>query len=84
MQDSAHACFGSSRTGGRSFRTTADSWPTQPAVQSRPAAATDRAVHHPAILELDVPGYRTGLARRRGQDKEVNRQEQPTPTGKSS
>ena len=32
MENPAHACFGSSRAGERSFRTTADSWPAQPAV----------------------------------------------------
>ena len=39
------------------------------------AAAIDRVVHHPVILEFDVPSYRTGMAQQRGQDKEVNRQE---------
>ena len=39
------------------------------------AAAIDRVVHHSVILEFDVPSYRTGVAQKRGQDKEVNRQE---------
>ena len=39
------------------------------------AAAIDRVVHHSVILEFDVPSYRTGVAKQRRQDKEVNRQE---------
>ena len=39
------------------------------------AAAIDRVVHHSVILEFDVPSYRTGVAQKRGQGKEVNRQE---------
>ena len=38
------------------------------------AAAIDRVVHHSAILEFDVPSYRTDAARQRGQAEEVNRQ----------
>ena len=37
------------------------------------AAAIDRIVHHSAILEFDVPSYRTGAAQQRLQ-KEGNRQ----------
>ena len=37
------------------------------------AAAIDRIVHHSAILEFDVPSYRTGAAQKRLQ-QEVNRQ----------
>ena len=37
------------------------------------AAAIDRIVNHSAILEFDVPGYRTGAAQKRLQ-QEVNRQ----------
>ena len=39
------------------------------------AAAIDRVVHHSVILEFYVPSYRTGVARRRGQEQEVNRHE---------
>ena len=39
------------------------------------AAAIDRVVHHSFFVEFDVPGYRTGVALQRGQNKEVNRQE---------
>ena len=39
------------------------------------AAAIDRVVHHPVILEFDVPSHRPGVAQQRGQDEEVNRQE---------
>ncbi len=39
------------------------------------AAAIDRVVHHSVILEFDVPSYRTGVAQRRGQEQEANRQE---------
>ena len=38
------------------------------------AAAIDRVVHHSVILEFDVPSYRTGVAQKRGQEQEVNRQ----------
>ena len=38
------------------------------------AAAIDRIVHHSAILEFDVPSYRTWAAQQRLQ-QEVNRQE---------
>ena len=38
------------------------------------AAAIDRVVHHSTIMEFDVPSYRTGAARQRGQTEEVNRQ----------
>ena len=48
------------------------------------AAAIDRVVHHSVILEFDIPSYRTGAAQQRGQDKEVNRQEQLAPTSKNS
>ena len=37
------------------------------------AAAIDRIVHHSAILEFDVPSYRTRAAQKRLQ-QEVNRQ----------
>ena len=37
--------------------------------------AIDRVVHHSVILEFDVPSYRTGVARQRGQEQVVNRQE---------
>ena len=36
-------------------------------------------VHHSAILEFDVPSYRTNAAQQRGQEKKVNRQIQLTP-----
>ena len=39
------------------------------------AAAIDRVVHHSVILEFDVHSYRTGVAQKRGQEQEVNRQE---------
>ena len=39
------------------------------------AAAIDRVVHHSVILEFDVPSYRTGVAQKRNQKQEVNRQE---------
>ena len=39
------------------------------------AAAIARVVHHSVILEFDVPSYRTGIAQKRGQKQEVNRQE---------
>ena len=39
------------------------------------AAAIDRAVHHSVIMEFDVPSNRTGVAQKRGQEQEVNRQE---------
>ena len=39
------------------------------------AAAIDRVVHHSVILEFDVPSYRTGVARQRGQEQVVSRQE---------
>ena len=39
------------------------------------AAAIDRVVHHSVILEFDVPSYRTGVAQKRNQEQEVNRQE---------
>ena len=38
------------------------------------AAAIDRVVHHSAILEFDVPNYRTDAAQKRGEAAEVNRQ----------
>ena len=38
------------------------------------AAAIDRVVHHSVILEFDVPSYRTGVAQKRGETTEVNRQ----------
>ena len=38
------------------------------------AAAIDRVVHHSAILEFDVPSYRTDAAQQRSQSEEVNRQ----------
>ena len=38
------------------------------------AAAIDRVLHHSVILEFDVPSYRTGVAQKRGQEQEVNRQ----------
>ena len=39
------------------------------------AAAIDRVVHHSAILEFDVPSYRTDAAQHRGQAEGVNGQE---------
>ena len=39
------------------------------------AAAIDRVVHHSVILEFDVPSYRTGVAQKRNQEQDVNRQE---------
>ena len=39
------------------------------------AAAIDGVVHHSVILEFDVPSYRTGVAQKRNQEQEVNRQE---------
>ena len=38
------------------------------------AAAIDRVVHHSVILEFDVPSYRTGVAQKRNQEQEVDRQ----------
>ena len=38
-------------------------------------AAIDRVVHRSVILEFYVPSYRTGVARRRGQEQEVNQHE---------
>ena len=38
------------------------------------ATAIDGVVHHPVILEFDVPSYRTDAAQQRGQTEEVNRQ----------
>ena len=37
------------------------------------AAAMDRVVHHPDILEFDVCNYRTGVAQQRGHNQDVNR-----------
>ena len=39
------------------------------------AAAIGRVIHHSVILEFDVPSYRTGVAQKRNQEHEVNRQE---------
>ena len=39
------------------------------------AVAIDRVVHHSVILEFNVPSYRTGVAQKRNQGQEVNRQE---------
>ena len=38
------------------------------------AAAIDRIVHHSAILEFDVPSYRTNAAQNRLIDRESDRQ----------
>ena len=35
------------------------------------AAGIDQVVHHPVILEFDVPSYRTGVAQQRGQELAV-------------
>ena len=37
------------------------------------AVGIDQVVHHPVIMEFDVPSYRTGVAQQRGQNQEVNR-----------
>ncbi len=43
------------------------------------AAAIDRVVHHSVILEFDVPRYRDDATQQRGQELEVDRQDQLTP-----
>ena len=38
------------------------------------AAAIDRVVHHPVVLEFDVLSYRTGTAQQRAEAEVVNQQ----------